>query len=132
MLGYNAFPSVALSPDGRTIVYAASRGGRVPQLFVRNLDAPEATLLSGTEGARAPFFSPDGRWIGFFAQAKLKKVLAAGGGVQTLTDAASGLGGSWSGDDTIYFAPFNMSGIWKVSANGGAAEEFTRTRPLTR
>jgi serine/threonine-protein kinase len=94
-------------------------------LFVRDLDAPEATLLSGTEGARSPFFSPDGRWIGFFSQGKLKKVLAAGGGLQTVADASIGLGGSWSADDTIYFAPFNTSGIWKVSANGGTPEEFT-------
>jgi Tol biopolymer transport system component len=125
-LGSALIPSMALSPDGRTIAYAASRGGRAPQLFVRSLDAPEATLLAGTEGAREPFFSPNGQWVGFFAQSKLKKVLAAGGGVQTLADAAIGLGGSWSGDDTIYFAPFNMSGIWKISANGGTPQEFTR------
>jgi serine/threonine-protein kinase len=126
VLGNPALPSIALSPDGRTIAYAASRGGRAPQLFVRNLDTSEATLLSGTDGARLPFFSPDGRWIGFFSQAKLKKVLAAGGGLQTLADAASGLGGSWSGDDTIYFAPFNTSGIWTVSANGGTPRQYTR------
>jgi serine/threonine-protein kinase len=71
-----------------------------------------------------PFFSPDRRWIGFFAQGKLKKVLAAGGGLQTLCDA-HGLGGSWSGDDTIYFTPFNLSSIWSVSANGGTPREFT-------
>jgi Tol biopolymer transport system component len=126
VLGNEAFPEIALSPDGRTIAYAASRGGRVPQMFVRDLDAPEATLLSGTDGARSPFFSPNGQWIGFFSQGKLKKVLAAGGGLQTVADASIGLGGSWSADDTIYFAPFNTSGIWKVSANGGTPEEFTR------
>ena len=125
-LGNAQIPSIALSPDGRTMAYAASRSGRSPQLFVRRLDAPEATLLPGTEGARGPFFSPNGQWIGFFAQGKLKKVLAAGGGLQTLADAAVGLGGSWSGDDTIYFAPFNTSSIWKVSANGGMPQEFTR------
>jgi eukaryotic-like serine/threonine-protein kinase len=125
-LGSGQIPSIALSPDGRTIVYAASRGGRAPQLFVRRLEAPEATVLAGTDGAREPFFSPNGQWVGFFAQGKLKKVLAAGGGVQTLTDAAVGLGGSWSGDDTIYFAPFNTAGIWKISVNGGMPQEFTR------
>ncbi len=71
------------------IAYAASRGGRAPQLFVRNLDAPEATLLRWNRGREEPFFSPNGQWVGFFAQGKLKKVLAAGGGVQTLADAAS-------------------------------------------
>jgi len=125
-LGSGQMPSIALSSDGRTIAYAASRGGRASQLFVRSLDAPEATLLAGTDGAREPFFSPNGQWVGFFAQGKLKKVLAAGGGVQTLADAAVGLGGSWSEDDTIYFAPFNTSGIWKISANGGTPQEFTR------
>jgi serine/threonine-protein kinase len=125
-LGNSQLPSITVSPDGRTIAYTASRGGRAPLLFVRRLDAPEAMLLAGTEGAREPFFSPNGQWIGFFAQGKLKKVLATGGGLQTLTDAAVGLGGSWSGDDTIYFAPFNTSGIWKISASGGTPEEFTR------
>ena len=84
------------------------------------------TPLAGTEGAFAPFFSPDGRWIGFFAQGKLKKVLATGGGLQTLCDAATGFGGSWGTDDFIYFAPFNTSGIWKVSASGGSVQEVTR------
>jgi Tol biopolymer transport system component len=125
-LGSSQLPSVALSPDGQTIAYAASRGGRSPQLFVRNLDKEEATLLTGTDGAKEPFFSPDGRWIGFFAQSKLKKVLAAGGGVQTLADASSALGGTWSRDGTIYFAPFNMSAIWRVSADGGKPQELTR------
>ena len=125
-LGSGQLPSIAVSPEGRTMAYAASRGGLAPQLFVRSLGALEATLLAGTDGAREPFFSPNGQWIGFFAQGKLKKVLTVGGGVQTLADAAIGLGGSWSGDDTIYFAPFNTSGIWKVSANGGTPQEFTR------
>ncbi len=126
-LGDEQMPSMALSPDGRTVTYAASRSGAgVPLLFVRRLDAPEATLLAGTEDATAPFFSPSGQWIGFFARGKLKKVLAAGGGVETLADAAVGLGGCWSGDDTIYYAPFNTAGLWRISANGGVAEEFTR------
>ncbi len=119
-------PSVALSPDGRRLAYSASRAGGALQLFVRPIDSLEITPLSGTEGAIEPFFSPDGRWIGFFAQGKLKKVLAAGGGLQTLCDAASGMGGTWGTDDSIYFAPFNTSGIWKVSASGGAPQAVTR------
>ena len=120
------WPSVALSPDGRRLAYTASRGGSTSQLFVRPIDSLDVTPLAGTEGAISPFFSPDGNWIGFFAQGQLKKVLVAGGGLQTLCDAAGGFGGTWGADDTVYFAPFSTSGIWKVSASGGKPVEVTR------
>ena len=119
------WPSVTLSPDGRILAYTASRGQSGSQLFVRPIDRSEVTPLSGTEGAVSPFFSPDGQWIGFFAQGKLKKVLASGGGLQTVCDAALGFGGTWGTDDAIYFAPFNTSGIWKVAASGGTPRAFT-------
>jgi len=119
-----AIPPVAISPDGRKLAYTALRSERA-QLFVRLIESLDATPIAGTEGASGPFFSPDGKWIGFFANGKLKKVLAAGGGLQTLCDAASGLGGSWGTDDTIYFVPFFTSGIWRVSAAGGPPREFS-------
>ncbi len=125
-LGSLSLPALAISPDGRTVVYTASRTGRNVQLYVRGIDQSDATALAGTEGGYGPFFSPDGRWIGFFASGKLKKVLAAGGGLETIADASLGLGGAWSKDDTIYFAPFNTSAIWKVSSNGGTPQEWTR------
>jgi serine/threonine-protein kinase len=125
-IGSLVVPSFTISRDGRTLAYAASRSGRAPQLFVRSIDSAEATALAGTEGAFSPFFSPDGRWIGFFAQGKLKKVLAKGGGLATVCDAAFGMGGAWSRDDTIYFAPLNTAGIWKVAAAGGSPQEFSR------
>ena len=122
---------VTVSPDGRTIVYTASRGDKAPQLFVRHIDSEEPTLLADTVGAYSPFFSPDGRWIGFFALGKLKKVLASGGGSAAVCDAPYAMGGAWAKDDTIYFAPINTSGIWRVSAAGGTPREFShvdRTR----
>ena len=73
-----------------------------------------------------PFFSPDGRWIGFYAEGKLKKVLATGGGLQTLCDASAELGGTWGTNDSIYFVPFNSSGIWQVAASGGSPRQVTR------
>jgi len=120
------WPAVALSADSRLLAYTAGRGLRPPQLFVRPIDSLETTLVPGSEGAKTPFFSPDGRWIGFFAQGKLKKVLVTGGGLQTLCDAAAAFGGTWGADETIYFAPFNTSGIWQVAAAGGAPKEVTR------
>ena len=75
--------SVAISPDGRRIAYAARRGGQ-QRLYVRPLDRFEATPLAGTEGATMPFFSPDGLWVGFFASGKLQKVSIEGGAPVTL------------------------------------------------
>src|SRR4051812_17741212 len=65
---------IAISPDGASVVYVAARGGGPTRLFLRPLDALKAEPLAGTEGAASPFFSPDGRWIGFIANGKLKKL----------------------------------------------------------
>jgi Tol biopolymer transport system component/predicted Ser/Thr protein kinase len=118
-------PAVALSPNGTQLVYVAVEGS-TQQLYLRALDSLDAKPIPGTEGASAPFFSPDGQWIGFFAQGKLTKASATGGSSQTLCDAALGEGGSWGPDDTIYFAPSNISGLWKVAASGGKPQEVTK------
>jgi Tol biopolymer transport system component len=116
---------VAVSPDGSRIAYAASRDGR-SQLFVRTLTDPVPKALAGTEGATSPFFSPDGLWIGFFGGLKVKKVNVGGTAVQTLCDETGARGGTWSGDGYIYFAANNISGLQKVSENGGAPIDVTQ------
>lgn len=72
-------PSVILSPDGTRLAFVAAGAGQRRRLYVRSLDQLQATMLSGTEDARNPFFSPDGQWIGFFADANLKKISVLGG-----------------------------------------------------
>ena len=95
------YPVVAISPDGVNLVYVASRGNGPAQLFLRPLNALKAEAMAGTENATSPFFSPDSRWIGFFADGKLKKVPAAGGMVNTLCDASAPTpGGSWGAETT--------------------------------
>jgi serine/threonine-protein kinase len=81
--------------------------------------------MPGTEAAHEPFFSPDGQSIGFFADGKVKKVRASGGTPETLCDAVSPMGGSWAPSNTIYFAPFNTSGLWSVSGDGGTPKTVT-------
>lgn len=115
---------LAMSRDGRTLVYTGFRNGRL-QLFVRDFADATPRALAGTDGAAGPFFRPDGQWIGFFAQGKLKKVAVTGTGLQELADAPFARGGTWSTDDTVYFAPDNISGLWKVPASGGPAVEVT-------
>ena len=122
-LGSLTLPSFAWSPDGSALVYASARAGSAPQLRLQVLNNTESTIIAGTDGAVAPFFSPDGQWIGFFAAGKLKKVLTRGGAPQTICDAAFGLGGSWGPNDTVYLSPFNTSGLWKVSASGGTRKK---------
>jgi eukaryotic-like serine/threonine-protein kinase len=122
--------AMAISPDGRLAAFSGARDTReqmyVPQLYVRQLDRPEATPLAGTEGAIGPFFSPDGAWIGFWADNKIRKVPVAGGPPSTICDvpATRGWGASWAVDDTIFFA--TRAGISKVSAAGGAPVTVTK------
>ena len=120
----NSDLSVEISRDGALLTYAAARNG-VRQLFLRALGDPEAKPISGTDGAINPFFSPDGQWIGFFAQGKLKKVSIHGGVPVTLCDAGLSAGGSWGTDDAIVFAPSRDSGLWRVPAAGGKAQVLT-------
>ena len=117
--------ALALSPDGKTLVYSAISGSRA-QLYLRLLERQEATPIAGTDSAFDPFFSPDGQWIGFFADGKLKKVSTSGGTPVTVADAANPRGEAWGPDDTIYFTPRNNAGIWAVPASGGAPREVTK------
>jgi Tol biopolymer transport system component len=117
--------AVAVSPDGSTVVFVATAGGQ-PQLFARALDRFESALLPGTDGATNPFFSPDGKWVGFFAGGRLKKVALSGGQPVTVCDAPNARGESWSADDFIYFTPTSGSAVWRVSAMGGTPAEITK------
>jgi Tol biopolymer transport system component len=120
--------AAVLSPNGQLLAFAAQKGpSDSSQLYVRRLDQLHATALSGTDDARAPFFSPDGQWIAFFARGKLKKVAVSGGGVVTLCDAPAGRGGSWGDDGTIVFQPdiaAANSSLARVSSGGGRPEFF--------
>ena len=118
------FGAVAFSPDGTTIAYSA-RHGTSTRLYLRSLDRFTSSALPGTEDALYPFFSPDGQWVGFSADGKLKKVLAHGGEPVTLCEATSIRGASWGTDDTIFFVPTFQSGLMRVSATGGTPQVFT-------
>ncbi len=118
-------PALALSPSGRQLIYVAREGG-VQRLYLRALDRFEAAPVAGSEGAAAPFFSPGGEWVGFFAQGKLKKVaLAEGGGPLVLCDSPYPYGASWSEDGSILFAPDFASGLRRAAATGGAPTVLT-------
>ncbi len=127
--------SLALSPDGRQLAFVVTGGSGDTTLWVRALDVVSAQELPGTEGGAFPFWSPDSRFIGFFAQGKLKKIEATGGPVQTLADAsADPRGGAWSPDGTILFAPNILLPLFKVPAAGGVASpvtELDKTREQT-
>ena len=117
---------VALSPDGTHLVYVSVDTIYNSQLYLRPMDQLEATPMRGTEGAREPFFSPDGQWVGFWAEDQLKKVAISGGAPVILCEAKNPWGASWELDDTIVFGQ-GLDGIWKVSANGGTPEVLVTT-----
>ena len=129
--GAPAGNAIAVSPDGSQLAFAAQpHGGGTPRLYVRRLDQLTATPLAGTENAVAPFFSPDGQWLGFFAAGKLKKIAVTGGASIPLADAQGARGGSWAEDGTIVFTPNSPdNGLWRVPAAGGTAERLTTLAP---
>jgi eukaryotic-like serine/threonine-protein kinase len=111
--------AVAVSPDGRRLAFTAVNPGGRSALWVRDLDLLTPRLLPGTEGAALPFWSPDSRFIGYFAGGKLKRVDVSGGPSQTLCDAPNGYGGTWSADGAILFSPDSNQALMRVAASGG-------------
>jgi len=122
-------PIVTLSADGTRLAWVADNHRGTDQIFVRQIDRLTETPIAGTDSGPAsphsPFFSPDGKWLGFFAEGKLKKVSLAGGTPIVLADAPDAHGGSWGEDGTIVFAPTATSPLSRVPADGGSP------RPLT-
>ena len=126
LLQTGRFTSIALSPDGKLIVYAAARGGGRTTLFLRPLDDLIARPIPGTTGAVTPFFSPDGRWLAFYADGALKKVPTTGGVPLTICEVPPVWSANWGDQDRILFATTAApSGLWLVSANGGDAAQLT-------
>jgi serine/threonine-protein kinase len=115
-------PLVAISPDGWSIAYAANR-----RLFLRSQEQVEAVPISGTDGSPStPFFSPDGRFIGYFdfAAGELRRIPIGGGTPVGLVKVTNVFGASWDADDTILYGA--DTGIWKISATGGMPQQLVR------
>jgi Tol biopolymer transport system component len=111
-----------LSPDGTRLVYV-SQG----KLFTRRMDQPKAVELAGTEGAFAPFFSPDGQWVAFFGGGKLQKISVEGGAAVAVCDAPSARGGTW-GEDGNIIAALTSTGrgvLSRIPSTGGAPTPLT-------
>ncbi len=122
---------MALSPDGRRLAFLAPTAEGKNLLWVRPLNGVAAQPLAGTEGAGYPFWSPDSRFLGFFAGGKLKKIVASGGPPQVLCDAQSGRGGTWNRDGVILFSPSLRDALQRVSSAGGSpapATEFDASK----
>src|SRR5262245_59771958 len=115
---------LALSPDGRRLAMVARNGDGPTRLWIRSLYELTARELSGTDGATGPFWSPDGRFLGFSADGKLKKVDVAGGSPVTLCDVENYTGGAWNREGTLLFGSAR-SGLYKVSSAGGAPVAVT-------
>src|SRR5437867_2014292 len=125
--GFMAWQPLAVSPDGARLVYEGDGADGRSVLYVRSLNEGKGRPIAGTEGANTPFFSPDGKWLAFFADRKLKKISLSGGGRAAICDLplAQIRGAAWGGDDTIVYGA-TLGGLFHVSAAGGLP------RPLTK
>jgi hypothetical protein len=116
--------TLSVAPDALQVAFI-SQGADAPRLGLRRLDTLTARILPGTEGAAYPFWSPDSRAIGFFANGKLKTIDVSGGQIHVLADAANALGGTWSDSGEIVFAPNSSTGLSRVSQGGGDVRSAT-------
>ncbi|MDP2884181.1 MAG: protein kinase [Ignavibacteria bacterium] len=121
---------LTLSPNGHRLVFSGRNGNGKRVLWIRSIDDVQVRPLPGTEDASYPFWSPDSRSLGFFAEGKLKRLDVEGGSVVTICEAREGLGGSWNQDGSILFAPSSHSPIFRVSASGGAPVALTQLDTL--
>ena len=119
--------AVALSSDGSLVAWSACTADEC-QLYVRPLDRLEPTPLAGTAEGASPFFSPDGAWLGFFADGKLKRIPLAGGAPLVIADVAEPLGAVWTREGRIIYGSSLTGGLWQVSASGGTPAPLTMTR----
>jgi Tol biopolymer transport system component len=127
-----SFGTVSLSPDGRQLAFTAAVDGQ-SMLWVRSLRSLTPQPLPGTEDATFPFWSPDGRSIGYFAHGRLKRIDVSGGGPHILAEAPGGRGGTWNAAGVIVFSPDRESGLVRVPAAGGPVAPVTTVdRPAER
>ena len=127
-----SFPAndLALSPDEKTLaIVAYSSPANNYVLWTHEVGGRQTSSLAGTQGASYPFWSPDGKFIGFFADGKLKKVGVSEGRVQVLCDAPNGRGGAWNRDGVIVFTPGGLGGLFRVPSSGGSPVEMTKPDP---
>ena len=118
-LWIGASSSLALSPDGARIAFVGDGDGRI-QLYLSELDSYDLTVVRGSDGARDPFFSPDGDWIGFFAEGEIKKVAVDRGIAESVAEAGlQSRGASWGDNGEIIFAQDSAPGLFAVAVDGG-------------
>ena len=133
-----SFP--AITRDGQTVAYVTRQGTDDAQLYLRDLSSFEPRAVTGSSGALQPFFSPDGKWVAFFAQGQLQKAEVSGGAPIRLAEAPNPMGATWNDDNTIIYAASLGSGLLRIPASGGTPESLSkpdgaatgiRTRPST-
>jgi Tol biopolymer transport system component len=118
---------LAVSPNGHTVAVVGRESERRNLLWIYEPGTQEATSIANTEGANFPFWSADGRSLGFFADGRLKRVDITGGPVQTLSEAPNGRGGTWNKDGVILFTPSGQlgTGLYRIAASGGTPTQIT-------